>query len=204
MLLFVGLGNPGPGYAGNRHNVGFMVVDAIARRYGFGPWRNQFSGEVSEGRLPSPDGVIKVLMLKPLTYMNLSGNAASAAVSFFRIPLADIVVFHDELDLEPGRIRVKAGGGTAGNNGLKSLVAHLGPDFRRVRIGIGHPGDRARVSGHVLSDFSRADHEWLDPLIDAMVEAAPLLAQHDENSFATRVALLRERAAAPRDEKREK
>lgn len=197
MLLFVGLGNPGPQYAGHRHNVGFMVIDAIARHYGFAPFKPQFQGEVAEGRLPAPNGAVRVLLLKPLTYMNLSGNAAQAAAHFYKITVSGITVFHDELDLEPGQIRVKTGGGTAGNNGLKSLVAHIGPDFRRVRIGIGHPGDRARVHNHVLSDFSRDDHTWLDPLIGRMVEAAPLLAGPDPNAFATRVALLRERAAAP-------
>ncbi|MEM6538054.1 MAG: aminoacyl-tRNA hydrolase [Pseudomonadota bacterium] len=175
MQLLVGLGNPGASYARQRHNVGFMAVDGIAQRYGFGPWRAKFNGDVSEGRL----GTEKVLLLKPTTFMNDSGRSVAAATRFFKIETHDIVVFHDELDLAPGKVRVKTGGGVAGHNGLRSIEAHLSKDFRRVRIGIGHPGDKSRVSGHVLGDFSKLDQEWLDPTLDAIVDEAPSLKDGD-------------------------
>ena len=172
MLLLVGLGNPGVKYVRNRHNVGFMAIDEIASRYGFGPWRKKFQGEAGEGSIP---GGGKALLLKPQTYMNESGRSVAEAARFYKIPLQNIVVFHDELDLTAGKLKVKTGGGVAGHNGLKSICAHLGPDFRRVRIGIGHPGDKSRVHGHVLGDFSKADQDWLVPLIDAMSHCAPTL-----------------------------
>jgi aminoacyl-tRNA hydrolase len=153
MKLFVGLGNPGAQYARNRHNIGFMAADAIAARHGFGPWRGKFQGEIAEGRL----GTEKVLMLKPGTFMNLSGDSVRAAAQFYKIPPEDIVAFHDELDLAPGRVRVKTGGGHAGHNGLRSIAAHMGPDFVRVRLGIGHPGDKRQVTAYVLGDFAKAD-----------------------------------------------
>lgn len=185
ILLAVGLGNPGPKYAANRHNIGFMAVDAIARRHGFGPFRARFQGEIAEGTA----GGRRVLILKPLTYMNESGRAVAAAARFYKIPPGDIVVFHDELDLAAGKVRVKDGGGHAGHNGLRSMHAHLGPGFRRVRLGIGHPGDKQQVIGHVLKDFGKADAAWLDPLLDAIAEQFPALAAGDASTFMSKVAL---------------
>lgn len=184
-LLAVGLGNPGAAYAGNRHNIGFMAVDAIADRYGWGPFRRRFQGEMAEGSL----GGRRVLLLKPTTYMNESGQAVSAAVRFFKIDVADVLVFHDELDLAAGKLRVKRGGGHAGHNGIRSIAAHLGPAFRRVRLGIGHPGDKDRVTGHVLKDFAKSDVAWVDPLLDAVAEHFPLLARGDDAGFMSKVAL---------------
>lgn len=184
MKLFVGLGNPGQQYAGNRHNIGYMAVDAIAAAHGFPAWRARFQGLTSEGRL----GPEKVLLLKPGTYMNLSGDSVGAAARFYKLAPADIVVFHDELDLAPGRVRVKVGGGTAGHNGLRSIAAHLGPDFVRVRLGIGHPGDKRLVTPHVLGNFAKADQDWLAPLLDAIAAAAPDLAAGDTAGFTNRVA----------------
>ena len=189
MLLFVGLGNPGTSHARNRHNIGFMAVDEIVRRHSFGPFRARHQGLAAEGRL----GGEKVLALEPLTYMNRSGQSVAAAARFYKIATADIVVFHDELDLAPGKVRVKRGGGAAGHNGLRSLSQHLGPDYRRVRLGIGHPGHKDRVHSYVLHDFARADEAWLDPLIDAIAAEAPLLAEGDDSAFMSRVAM----AAAP-------
>jgi PTH1 family peptidyl-tRNA hydrolase len=186
MLLFVGLGNPGSGHANNRHNIGFMAVDEIVRRHSFGPWRKRFQGEVSEGFLGSE----KVLALKPMTYMNESGRSVGEAVRFFKLDPEEVVVFHDELDLAPGKLRMKKGGGHAGHNGLRSIDAHMGPDFRRVRLGIGHPGDKNQVHNYVLKDFAKAEEAWLHPLIDAVAEAAPLLAKDDDTGFATKVALI--------------
>lgn len=195
MLLIVGLGNPGEDYARNRHNIGFMAVDAIARTHGFSPERAKFQGALCEGRL----GGEKTLILKPTTYMNESGRSVGEAARFYKIAPADIVVLHDELDLPAAKVRVKTGGGTAGHNGIKSVAAHIGPGFRRVRLGIGHPGERARVSGHVLNDFAKADNEWLEPLLGAIADAAPLLAEGKDQTFANRVhlALNPEPAAKP-------
>lgn len=184
MKLFVGLGNPGPGHAGNRHNIGWMAVDAIAAEHGFGPFRAKFRGRVAEGRL----GAEKALILKPETFMNLSGQSVGEAARFYKLEPADIVVFHDELDLSPGKVRVKRGGGHAGHNGLRSIHQHFGPDYARVRLGIGHPGDKARVSGYVLSDFAASDKAWLDPLIEAVALAAPRLAENDAPAFQNQVA----------------
>jgi PTH1 family peptidyl-tRNA hydrolase len=184
MKLFVGLGNPGASYARNRHNVGFMAVDSIADAHGFGPWRSKFQGEISEGRL----GTEKLLLLKPGTYMNLSGDSVRAAMQFYKLDPADVVVFHDELDLAPGRVRVKTGGGHAGHNGLRSVDAHIGPTFTRVRIGIGHPGDKRVVSNHVLGDFAKADADWLDDLLRGIAEGAPALAGGDSAGFLNAVA----------------
>jgi peptidyl-tRNA hydrolase, PTH1 family len=186
MFLLVGLGNPGPDRAGNRHNIGFMAADAIARAHGFGPWRPKFEGLMAEGQL----GTEKTLLLKPMTYMNDSGRSVSQAVKFYKLAPEDIVVMHDELDLVPGKLRVKRGGGTAGHNGLRDIDAAIGPEFRRVRLGIGHPGHKDLVLHYVLRDFAKADREWLDPLIDAVADAAPYLAKNDDAGFATRVALL--------------
>lgn len=187
MLLWVGLGNPGAEHAKQRHNIGFMALDAIARRHGFGPWRKRFKGEVAEGRI----GAARILALKPQTYMNASGEAVQPAAAFHRIPPADIWAFHDELDLAPGKVRVKRGGGTAGHNGLRDMQRALGTaDFWRVRLGIGHPGHKDRVTGHVLGNFARQDMPWVEALLDAVAEAAPLLAEGRPEEFMTRVALL--------------
>ncbi len=184
MKLFVGLGNPGAQYAFNRHNVGFMAVDAIAADYDFPPWRKRFAGVATEGKL----GGETVLILKPGTYMNESGRSVGEALRFYKLELDDVVVFHDELDLAPGKLRVKTGGGAAGHNGLKSITAHIGNDYVRVRIGIGHPGRKDQVSGHVLHDFAKADHDWLEPLLGAIAEAAPHLADGANDKFQSLVA----------------
>lgn len=191
MQLWVGLGNPEPGMARNRHNIGFMAVDVIADRHGFSPWRQRFKGLVAEGVIAG----VKILALKPLTYMNVSGESVQAAAAFFKIAADDIVAFHDELDLVPGKVRVKKGGGAAGHNGLRSMDRMLGtPDYWRVRLGIGHPGDKARVHGHVLGNFAKDDEEWLTTLLAAVGDAAPFLAQGlpvgKAEDFMTRVALL--------------
>lgn len=187
MRLFVGLGNPGPEYAGNRHNIGFMALERIATRHGLGAWRAKFRGRLAEGTL----GGDKLLLLEPQTWMNESGRSVAEAVRFHKLPLGDVVVFHDELDLAPFKVRVKQGGGTAGHNGLRSIHACLGDaGFRRVRLGIGHPGDRDRVLGHVLGDFAKAERPELETFLDAVADAAPLLAAGDEAGFMNRVALL--------------
>jgi PTH1 family peptidyl-tRNA hydrolase len=185
LYLLAGLGNPGPKYAGNRHNIGFMAVDQIVRRHGFGPWRKRFHGETSEGVL----GGEKVLVLKPLTYMNESGQSVAAAMRFFDIDPSQVIVLYDELDLEPGKVRVRYGGGAAGHNGIRSIIAHAGPHFQRVRLGIGHPGERDLVHPHVLSDFAKADKVWLDPLIDSVAENIGLLIEGQEGSFQNKVHL---------------
>jgi PTH1 family peptidyl-tRNA hydrolase len=185
-LLLAGLGNPGAQYALNRHNAGFLLVDAIHLEYGFGPWRAKFDGLLSEGILAGR----KTWLLKPQTYMNVSGSSVGPALRFFKLPLSALVVAHDEIDLAAGKLKVKTGGGDAGQNGLRSITATLGPDYRRVRIGIGHPGEKHRVSSHVLQNFSKDDLAWLKPLLDAMVEAAPLLAKDDDAGFMSKVALL--------------
>lgn len=189
MLLLVGLGNPGPKYAGNRHNIGFMAVDRIASRHGFSPWRARFQSDAAEGAI----GGVKTLLLKPRTYMNESGRAVAEAARFFKIPLADIAVLHDELDLAPGKLRVKTGGGNAGHNGLRSITAHMGNDYRRVRLGIGHPGKDA-VLGYVLNDFGRGEMAWVDVLTEAVADAADLLAQAEDASFQNKVHLRMEAA----------
>ncbi len=187
MLLWVGLGNPGTEHARQRHNIGFMAIDAIARRHGFSPWRKRFKGEIAEGNIAG----VKVLALKPQTYMNASGEAVQPAAAFHKIPPGDIWAFHDELDLAPGKVRVKRGGGTAGHNGLRDMQRVLGtPDFWRVRLGIGHPGMKEKVTGHVLGNFAKADQPWVEALLDAVADAAPLLAQGKPEEFMTRVALL--------------
>ena len=189
MLLWVGLGNPEPGMARQRHNIGFMAADTIALRHGFGPWRSRFKGQTAEGRI----GTHRILLLKPMTYMNLSGESVQEAASFYKVEPAGITVFHDELDLEPGKIRVKKGGGNAGHNGLRSMDRHLGtPEYWRVRLGIGHPGDKARVTGHVLGDFSKADQQWLLPCLDAVADNAGLLADGKPEDFMTRIARVTE------------
>jgi PTH1 family peptidyl-tRNA hydrolase len=188
MRLFVGLGNPGSRYARNRHNVGFMALDAIARAHNAAPWRQRFQGSTAEAVL----GGERILLLKPGTYMNESGRAVAEAQRFFKIPLNDVVVFHDELDLLPGKLRVKAGGGNAGHNGLRSITAQCGNDYRRVRIGIGHPGHKDRVHPYVLSDFAKAEEPWVEDLCRACAEFAPLLAKGDDASFQNKVHLAME------------
>ena len=191
MLLLVGLGNPGAAYQGHRHNIGFMAVDAIARAHNFAPARLRFRGEVREGTLTSAKGSTKTLILKPMTYMNESGNAVREAVEFYKLPLEDVVVIYDEIDLAPGKVRAKAGGGNAGHNGLRSISAHIGNDYRRVRLGVGHPGIKDIVHMYVLHDFAKSERtEWVDPLIDAVAEAAPYLADGDDAGFMNKVALL--------------
>ncbi len=186
MLLLVGLGNPGPKYEKNRHNIGFMAVDEIVRCHFFAAWRSRFQAQTAEGRL---DGE-KVLAMKPTTFMNESGRAVGEAVRFFKLHATDVVVLHDELDLAFGKIRVKQGGGHAGHNGLRSIDAHIGKDFARVRLGIGHPGDKARVHGHVLSDLAKAEEADLQKWVDAIANAADMLADPDRhNAFMTKVAL---------------
>jgi len=186
-LLWVGLGNPGPEHAHQRHNIGFMALDEIARRHRFSPWRKRFKGEVCEGSIAGR----RIWALKPMTYMNASGDSVQQAASFLKIPVAAITVFHDELDLAPGKVRVKRGGGIAGHNGLRDLRRALASaDFWRVRLGIGHPGHRDAVTGHVLGNFARQDHDWLARLLEAVAECAPLLAEGRPEDFMTRVALL--------------
>ncbi len=185
MLLFVGLGNPGSRYAGNRHNIGFMVVDAIAKRHGIGPWRRRFQGVAAEG----PLGGERVLLLLPGTYMNESGRAVAEAAHFYKLGLADIVVFHDEIDLAPAKVRVKTGGGVAGHNGLRSITAHIGNDYRRVRIGVGHPGVKDLVYGHVLNDFAKDERPWVEALCGIIADNADLLAKGQDASFQNKVHL---------------
>jgi peptidyl-tRNA hydrolase, PTH1 family len=200
MLLLVGLGNPEPRYAGHRHNLGFMALDAIARGHGFGSWRSRFSSLVCEGNL----GTTKAMLQKPQTYVNRSGYAVAQAMRFYKLPLQEMVVIHDELDLAAGKLRVKTGGGVAGHNGLRSIAENLGTrDFRRVRIGIGHPGHKELVTGHVLGNFAAADKQWLEPLLDAVTTAAPLLATGDDAGFMNKVAVqLRPPKQDPEPERR--
>src|ERR1700744_2792274 len=185
-LLIAGLGNPGADYARNRHNAGFMALDTIHESYKFGPWRSRFEGAFSEGTIAGR----KTYLLKPMTYMNDSGRSVGPAARFFKLPNDAVVVMHDEIDLAPAKIKVKSGGAGAGHNGLRSITATLGPDYRRVRIGVGHPGSKGRVHGHVLANFSKADEEWLVPLLSAIAEAAPALAKDDDVAFMSKVALL--------------
>lgn len=188
MIVLAGLGNPGEKYARHRHNVGFMAVDAIGDAHGFSEPREKFHGLLREGFLSGPGGREKAIILKPLTHMNDSGRSLRAAADFFKLDADDFIVFYDELDLAAGKLRVKTGGGAAGHNGIRSIDSHLGNDFRRVRIGIGHPGDKSKVTGHVLGNFSRADRDWLDPLLSAIASAAPVLAGGDDQRFASDVA----------------
>lgn len=196
MRLFVGLGNPGPKYLGNRHNIGFVAVDRIASRWGFSPWRARFQGVSCEGEI----GGQKVLLLKPGTYMNESGRAVGEAARFFKIGLDSLYVFHDELDLPPAKLRVKKGGGNAGHNGLRSITAHLGNDYWRVRMGIGHPGDKALVHAHVLNDFAKSEQGWVVALCDACADYADLLAKGEDGSFQNKIHLAMDAAgyAAPK------
>ena len=185
MRLFVGLGNPGAKYARNRHNIGFMALDQIASDHGFAPWRGKFQGSLSEGRLGSE----KVVLLKPETYMNKSGQSVGEAMRFFKLEPPDVTVFHDEIDLAPGKLRVKQGGGHAGHNGLRSLHAHIGEDYGRVRMGVGHPGHKDAVPGYVLRDFPKADDDWLDDMLRGISDGAASLAEGDTGRFQNAVAL---------------
>ena len=184
-MLFVGLGNPGTGYRHNRHNIGFMAVDTLARAFNFPNFKTKFSGEVADGIIAGE----KVTLLKPMTFMNESGRSVGEAMRFSKIPVADVTVFHDELDLDAGKLRVKLGGGNAGHNGLRSISALCGNDYRRVRLGIGHPGVKELVHGHVLSDFHPDERPWVRMLCDAIASHAPLLVKGDEAGFASKIAI---------------
>ena len=190
MLILTGLGNPGPQYAKNRHNIGAMTVDAIARRWNFSAERSKFASLAREGEIAIPGGAVRALILKPQTYYNETGRAVGEAVKFFKLTPADVVAFYDEIDLAPGRFRMKTGGGAAGNNGIRSMVSHIGPDFRRARLGTGHPGHKDKVMGHVLSDFHKVDLPWVIPLIDACADALPFLAAGDDERYQAEVLRL--------------
>ncbi|HEY1750591.1 MAG TPA: aminoacyl-tRNA hydrolase [Caulobacteraceae bacterium] len=196
MLILAGLGNPEPKYARNRHNVGFAAMQVIGLRWGFAPERAKFHGLAAEGTIPTPAGPVKALTLRPQTFYNDSGQAVAAAMRFYKAAPADVVVFYDEIDLAPGRFRMKTGGGAAGNNGVRSITAHIGPDFRRARLGTGHPGHKDLVMGHVLSDFSKAEVEgWVRPLLEACADALPLLAAGEDERYQAEVLRL---APAPK------
>ncbi|WP_288427981.1 aminoacyl-tRNA hydrolase [uncultured Agrobacterium sp.] len=185
MIIIAGLGNPGSQYAGNRHNIGFMAVDALQRLPSFAPWSRKFKAEISEGEIAGE----KVLLMKPLTFMNLSGESVGEAMRFYKLKPGDIIAIHDELDLPAGRARIKIGGGHGGHNGLKSLDAHCGKEYRRLRLGIGHPGDKERVHGHVLGDFAKSDKVWLEPLIDAIADNASMLVKSEDSQLMNKLAL---------------
>ena len=185
MLLFVGLGNPGAKHAGNRHNIGFMVVEEIAKRHAFAPWRRRFQGVASEGVIAGD----RVLLLLPGTYMNESGRAVAEAMHFYKMGLGDIAVFHDEIELPPAKVRVKVGGGIAGHNGLRSISAHVGNDYKRVRLGVGHPGVKEMVYAHVLGDFAKSERDWVETLVGIVADNAELLARSQDASFQNKVHL---------------
>ena len=195
MRLLVGLGNPGERYAQNRHNIGFMALDKIAERYRFSPWRARFQGLMAEGTVEGE----KVLALKPQTYMNLSGQSVGEAARFFKVEPRDTIVLHDEIELAAGKVKVKLAGGSAGHNGIKSIDAHTGPDYWRLRLGVGRPATKEQVHGHVLSDFAKADHAWLDIVLAAVSDAIPLLIAGSESKFMTKVALLTKPPAPKKD-----
>ncbi len=195
MLILAGLGNPGSKYAKNRHNVGMMAVDAIARRWNFGPEKSRFQSQACEGSIPTPGGAVKALILKPQTYYNDTGRAVGEAMKFFKLTPADVVAFYDEIDLAEGRFRMKTGGGAAGNNGIRSITAHIGADFRRARLGTGHPGHKDLVQHHVLSDFHKVEMIWVNALIDACADALPFLAAGEDERYQAEVLRL---APAPK------
>lgn len=197
MLILSGQGNPGDRYAKNRHNAGFIILDALHDRLGFGPWRSKFESQIAEGQV----GNDKVLLVKPQTYYNETGRALSKVLQFYKRPSDDVTVFYDEIDLAPGRLRVKRGGGHSGNNGIRSMMAHLGENFRRVRIGIGHPGDKTMVMPHVLSDFTKADLQWFEPMVTAIGDALPYLVAGDDERFQTEVMRL---APAPKHDPKQR
>ena len=185
MIILAGLGNPGAQYAKNRHNIGFMAVDAIQRRHAFSPWVKKFKGEIAEGTLAGE----KVMLIKPQTFMNLSGESVGEAMRFYKLGPEDIVAIYDELDLLPSKARIKTGGGHGGHNGIKSLDAHCGLNYRRLRLGIGHPGDKSKVHNHVLGDFAKADAEWLDPLLEALADNAEMLVRGEDSQLMNKLAL---------------
>lgn len=191
MHILLGQGNPGAKYAGNRHNIGFMIMDAIADEHGFGPWRSKFQGLVCEGNVAGH----KLLLIKPETFYNETGRAAQAAAKFYKLGAEDVTIFHDEIDLAPGRVRVKRGGGHSGNNGIRSMIAHLGAEVRRVRIGVGHPGDKSQVMPYVLSNFAKADEAWRDATISACAKALPLALNEPDERYQTEIMRL---APAPK------
>jgi PTH1 family peptidyl-tRNA hydrolase len=190
MLILAGLGNPGPKYARNRHNFGALAIDAIAERWNFAAERRRFSSLTREGEIPCPSGAVRTLLLKPQTFYNDSGLAVAEAMGFYKLSPADFVVFYDEIDLAPGRFRMKTGGGAAGNNGIRSITAHIGPDFRRARLGSGHPGHKDKVMGHVLSVFHKVEWPWVKALLDACADALPLLAAGDDERYQAEVMRL--------------
>ena len=185
MLFIVGLGNPGAKYAGHRHNIGFMAADAIHDEHDFAPWSKKHNALVADGVL----GGTKTLLIKPQTFMNESGRSVGEAMRFYKGEAGDVVVLHDELDLPPGKVRIKTGGGNGGHNGLRSIDAHIGKDYRRIRLGIGHPGHKDRVTGHVLGDFAKADRDWLEPLMEAIARNAPLIADGEDAVLMNRLAI---------------
>lgn len=195
MHILAGQGNPGAKYAGNRHNIGFMVLDRIAADHGFGPWKSRFQSEAAEGTVQTASGPVKLLLLKPQTFYNESGRAAGEAARFYKLGPEDVTVFHDEIDLAPGRVRVKRGGGHSGNNGVRSMLAHLSPDVRRIRLGVGHPGDKSLVMPYVLNDFAKAEKDWLEATLDACSRALPLLFEDNDERFQSEVMRL---APAPK------
>ncbi|UCI29627.1 aminoacyl-tRNA hydrolase [Mesorhizobium sp. B4-1-4] len=197
MLLFAGLGNPGAKYASNRHNVGFMAADAIARRHSFSPWSKKFQGLITEGTL----GGQKIILIKPQTFMNLSGQSVGEALRFYKLEPSALTVFYDEIDLAEGKLRIKTGGGAGGHNGIRSIDGHVGNTYRRVRIGVGHPGIKEMVQHHVLGDFAKADREWLEPLLDAIADNAAMIVKGDESGFMNKAALAVQGKAAAEPDK---
>ena len=190
MLILSGLGNPGPKHANNRHNIGFMAIDAIASRWRFSPEKSRFHSLVREGVIPTPDGEVRTLLMKPQSFYNETGRPVAEALKFYKSSLDDFVIFYDEIDMAPGRFRMKKDGGAAGNNGIRSITAHLGPDFRRARLGTGHPGHKDKVMGHVLSDFHKVETQWVKDLCAACAEALPLLAVGEDEKYQTEVSRL--------------
>ena len=195
MLIIAGLGNPGPKYEKNRHNIGFMAADEIARRWSFGPERAKFQAVIRDGEVETAKGRVKVLLMKPQTYMNESGRAVAEAARFYKVQPGEVIVFHDEIDLAPGRFRMKKGGGAAGQNGVRSLISHLGAEFRRARMGVGHPGAPELVHAHVLSDFHKADQPWLEAMLTAVADALPFALAGDDDRYQAEVLRL---APAPK------
>ncbi|MGQ3039778.1 MAG: aminoacyl-tRNA hydrolase [Brevundimonas sp.] len=195
MIIVAGLGNPGPKYEKNRHNIGFMAADEIARRWNFGPERAKFQSVIREGEVQTANGPVKILLMKPQTYMNESGRAVGEAARFYKVKPEDVIVFHDEIDLAPGRFRMKKGGGAAGQNGVRSMISQLGAEFRRARMGVGHPGDPQLVHHHVLGDFAKADQVWLQAMLDACADALPFALAGDDERYQGEVMRL---APAPK------